>query len=88
MEIAEKLWQAGFRDINGLDEHCQRPLSMYRFSWAEFYYSYRDIGVHLVKEIELLIWFVEKGANIYSPIHCLDSRSEPTVVITDLHPEE
>ncbi|KAL8722591.1 MAG: hypothetical protein Q9225_000947 [Loekoesia sp. 1 TL-2023] len=80
MEIAEELWQAGFHDINAPDEYSQRPLTMCRYLGdAE--------GFRFIREIKLMTWLVERGANIYSPMTYLDSHHEPIFDITDLHPE-
>lgn len=79
-EIAEELWQAGFHDINVLDEYGQRPLSQWRHPSRVYFFD-------LLEEIELTSWLVERGASIYSPMRCLDSHSEPIYDFTASHPE-
>lgn len=50
--VAEQLWKAGFRDINGLDADGLPPLGMYYKCTTARY-------------LELIAWFRSKGADIH-----------------------
>ena len=66
VSVAERLWQAGFRDVDVRDEYGYRPLTNNaRFCTMDL-------------EIELIAWFIDKGASISVPLACLDSPSEWT----------
>ena len=65
VEIAEKLWQTGFRDIDVPDKCGLTPLML----------SSRDIGDY-VDEIEVCAWLVRKGAKLHRP-HCDPSDYNP-----------
>lgn len=80
-EIAEKLWQAGFHDIDGPDHFFpfyQTPLSKSIFYYQEDF----------LMKIELKSWLIGKGANIYRPILRFDTepvglragREQPLIV--------
>ena len=59
--VAESLWQAGFRDIDGSDEYGRTPLMIspmmtYRRSFENY--------------LKLVGWFLVKGASLYSTQAC------------------
>ena len=59
-ETAEKLWQNGFRDIDVPDENGLTPLMCYQLF---------ETFEHLVNEITLCSWLIEKGAKLHRPQH-------------------
>ncbi|KAM0794384.1 hypothetical protein BDR22DRAFT_875771 [Usnea florida] len=70
VEVAEKLWENGFRDIDVPDDDGLTPLA-----------SCKHSGTFEV--IELYSWLIQKGANLYRPQHRLNSP-EPAVDPTEL----
>ena len=69
VEIAKRLWQHGFRDIDVYDEDGRTPLMLFRYG----------AGVNFVTEIELSAWLVQKGANLHRPQqNVLDDGPNPT----------
>lgn len=70
-ELAEELWQAGFHDVDVPDEGFETPLSKFRVD--PFLISF-DI---VKNQLELYHWLIERGANIYRPMRCVDNHSEP-----------
>ena len=69
VDIAKRLWQHGFRDIDVYDEDGRTPLMLFRYG----------AGVNFVTEIEISAWLIEKGANLHRPQQSiLDSRPNPT----------
>lgn len=58
-EIAEKLWQNGFRDIDVPDKNGLTPLMRYR--------THPDQD--LAQETTLCSWLIGKGAKLYRPQH-------------------
>ena len=58
-EIAEKLWQNGFRDIDVPDKNGLTPLMCYRTLSHD----------HLAQETTLCSWLIGKGAKLYRPQH-------------------
>lgn len=61
------LWEAGFRDVNGLDRTGHTPLmALYNKTW------YRDIQ----DQLEITGWFEEKGVDIHQKVQFLHQDSE------------
>ena len=59
LRVAERLWNAGFRDINGRDSFGLTPLMSSR---AHHFCSPDDVNLIL----EYAAWLVEKGADFYA----------------------
>jgi len=57
---AQLLWQNGFRDIDELDSLGTSPLMRRRKSWI----------TDLEEDLELVGWFLSKGASLYQLQHC------------------
>ena len=73
VEVAEKLWQNGFRDIDVPDEQGLTPLMCWR---ADFIPS-RDYGLN--NEIEVPSWLIRKGAKLHRlQRRPLDYIADPT----------
>ena len=72
VEVAEKLWNNGFRDIDVPDNDGLTPLA----SWRRTTRS---------EEIELCSWLIQKGAKLHRPLHRLNDNSpDPEIVPTEL----
>ena len=71
VQIAEQLWQVGFRDIDVPDESNRTPLMMRRNSLEE--------------EMELICWLMRKGADIHRPLVLLESHVELSFEGSDQH---
>ncbi len=65
LRILNSLWEAGFRDVNGLDEMVQTPLMAMDYE-------------HLRAEetLEMIAWFEKKGVDIHQKVHLLHQDSE------------
>lgn len=63
--ILDTFWEAGFRDVNGLDWKGRTPSQAIRFQYME-----------LEKALRNLAWFENKGVDIYEKINhlCQNSR--------------
>ena len=81
-EIAKKLWQAGFHDVDVSDEYYKTPLTKQRSYFSEIPFD------SVEKEVELIVWLVERGANLYSPMRYFDSHSKLELDFKTLHPEQ
>jgi len=57
VEVAEKLWQAGFRDVDVTDTYGRTPLMLSNYD------------VDLVTRIEVSTWLVQKGAKLHRHIN-------------------
>ena len=67
VEIAEKLWQSGFRDVDVPDEYGLTPLMRWRDN-------------HPISEIEVSSWLIQKGAKLHRLQHRpLDYDADPTI---------
>ena len=66
IEIAEKLWQAGFRDVDVPDKDGVTPLMIDHYNC--------NLTVGLVNTINLHQWMMEKGADLYRPHHFPDAH--------------
>lgn len=74
VEIVEKLWQQGFRDIDVPDEYGLTPLM-------------RNRDHNLIHEIDVCFWLIQKGAKLHRPQHRpLDYDSDPTLSSVELPP--
>ena len=72
VEVAEKLWENGFRDINVPDNDGLTPLASFR-------------SISMSEEIELCAWLIQKGAKLHRPQHRLDNNSpDPAIVPAEL----
>ena len=77
VEVAEKLWKNGFRDIDVPDEYGLTPLASFRDLL-----SFRDIEF---EEIELCSWLVQKGAKLHRPQHrIINNDPDPAMDPTEL----
>ena len=72
VEVAEKLWENGFRDIDVPDDDGLTPLASYHYHSSS-----------VSEEIELYSWLIKKGAKLHRPQHRLNS-SDPAVVPSGL----
>lgn len=74
VEIAEKLWQQGFRDVDVPDEFGLTPLMTFSYD-------------NLVDKINVCFWLIQKGANFHRPQHRpLDYDAYPTLDSVQLPP--
>ncbi len=72
VEIAERLWQNGFHDIDVHDEDGWTPLMLFRYG----------AGVDFVTEIALSSWLIQKGAKLHQPQHSpLGNGLHPTLAL-------
>ena len=72
VEVAEKLWENGFRDIDVPDNDGLTPLASWRIT-------------NISREIELCVWLIQKGARLHRPQHRLDDNSpDPAIFPTEL----
>lgn len=55
IRTADRLWKAGFRDVNGFDHRGRTPLMIRR------YFN----QINLSTELELIAWFQSKGADLH-----------------------
>ena len=67
VEVAEKLWENGFRDIDVPDNDGLTPLASYRNNDGS-------------EEIELCSWLIQKGAKLHRPQHRVDDNSPDSVI--------
>lgn len=73
-DIAEKLWQQGFRDIDVPDKYGLTPLM-------------RNRDNNLIHEINVCFWLIQKGAKLHRPQHRpLEYDSDPTLSSLELPP--
>ena len=71
-EVAEKLWENGFREIDVPDKNGVTPLAFMRTAG----YS---------EEIELCSWLYQKGAELHRPLYRLyDNSPDPAIVPTEV----
>lgn len=80
-EMAQELWQVGFRDMDLPDRWGQTPVSKWRADPRDFSYPV------VLRTVELVGWLVQKGACIYHPIRSFGGQCEPRLDVADLHPE-
>ena len=74
VEVAEKFWQNGFRDIDVPDEQVLTPLMCSRV------YSVPSTFYNLSNEIELSSWLIQKGAKLHRLQRgALDYNADPTL---------
>lgn len=74
VEIAEKLWQHGFRDIDVPDEYSMTPLML-------------NHDQDLIDKIDVCFWLIQKGAKLHRPQHRpLDYDSDPRSGPVELPP--
>ena len=74
VEVAEKLWQQGFRDIDVPDEYGLTPLM-------------RNHDPNLIHKIDVCFWLIQKGAKLHRPQHRpLDYDADPTLSSVELPP--
>ena len=74
VEVAEKLWQSGFRDIDVANDWGLTPLMCYGSS-------------DLHDEIEVYSWFIQKGAKLHRLQHePLDCDADLTISAVELPP--
>ena len=72
VEVAEKLWENGFRDIDVPNNDGLTPLA-----------SFRNNGGS--EEIELCSWLIQKGAKLHRPQHRFyDSSPDPAIDPTEV----
>lgn len=80
VNIAEKLWQTGFHDIDVHDEDGRTPLMLPRFG----------VGGNLsdmVIEIEVCSWLIQKGAKLHRPQDSpLDYDPDRSLTLIELPP--
>ena len=77
VEVAEKLWQNGFRDIDVPDERGLTPL-------MDCGRSNGDEN-NLIDEIEVISWLIQKGAKLHRlQQRSLDYDANPTISATEL----
>ena len=81
VEVAEKLWQNGFRDVDVPDEQGLTPL----MCWRSF------LGDSLVFQLEISSWLMQKGANLhrlqpgplnYNADSTISAMESPSVIST------
>lgn len=74
VEIAEKLWQQGFRDIDIPDKYGLTPLM-------------RNRHKQLAEQVDLCFWLIQKGAKLHRPQHRpLDYDADPTFNAVEFPP--
>ena len=74
VEVAEKLWQNGFRDVDVPNEYGLTPL------------MYRRFG-NPIDEIEVFSWLIQKGAKLHRLQHRTpDNDADPTISAIELRP--
>lgn len=64
VRILDVFWEAGFRDVNGLDWTGHTPLMAMNFEDGDF-----------EKAVEILAWFENKGVDIHEKVHHLHQNS-------------
>lgn len=74
VEIAEKLWQQGFRDIDIPDKYGLTPMMVCTYS-------------NLISKIDFWFWLIQKGGKLHRPQHRpLDYDADPTFNAVELPP--
>lgn len=64
VRVLNTFWEAGFRDVNGLDRIGQTPLMAMKF-----------VAMTFENVLENLAWFENKGVNLHEKIHHLHKKS-------------
>ncbi|MCJ1467990.1 hypothetical protein MMC07_006616 [Pseudocyphellaria aurata] len=67
LRTAHQLWTAGFRDTDGFDHRGRTPLMIRRYSNQ----------INLTTELELIAWFLSKGADLHRAQHKRIRQNEP-----------